>query len=148
MLRSTLFFFFSRMVRDHGEESCRRLLLPGGFANSGDGHGWGPRIALECNLQAYFTQTPPLDRPTLVHRIRVCGCELLLSCVGVLLRLNFWVFSGNCRPCLRVVQLPEWTTGPTSQETPTTLPAGNEGSQAYSVVPCLQPGSTDHLGRS
>ena len=76
------------------------------------------------------------------------GASSLLSCVGVLLRLNFWFFSGNCRPCLRVVQLPEWTTGPTSQETPTTLPAGNEGSQAYSVLPCLQPGYTDHLGRS
>ena len=72
----------------------------------------------------------------------VCGCEL--SCVGVLLRLNFWFFSGNCRPCLRVVQLPERTTGPTSQETPTTLPAGNEGSQAYSGswYPVCSQGST------
>ena len=73
-----------------------------------------------------------------------------MSCLVVLcvlLRLNFWFFSGNCRPCLRVVQLPERTTGPTSQETPTTLPAGNEGSQAYSLCyPVCSQGSTGPPG--
>ena len=75
---------------------------------------------------------------------------MVLSCLVVLcvlLRLNFWFFSGNCRPCLRVVQLPERTTGPTSQETPTTLPAGNEGSQAYSLCyPVCSQGSTGPPG--
>ena len=80
------FFFFTQVVQAPASPSysaqsswTRFHLWPGGFANSGDGHGWGPRIALECNLQAYFTQTPPLDRPTLVHRILLVFVVLVLK---------------------------------------------------------------------